>query len=44
MTASGLDIILKPRTAQGANMIKQITTIESAVSASLLSRGGEITF
>lgn len=44
MTASGLDLIVELRTAQGAELIRQVMAQDGIFSASLLSHDGEVTF
>ena len=44
MTKQSLDLIIELRTADGSNLIRDILSIASVESASLMSHDGEITF
>jgi uncharacterized membrane protein YhiD involved in acid resistance len=44
MTKQSLDLIIELRTADGSNLIRDILSIASVESASLMSHDGEVTF
>lgn len=44
LSKDALDLVIELRTAQGAELVKEIVALECVTSASLLSHDGEVTF